>query len=178
VTVSSSMSMAVGDDGDHEGISDDLSCVGECSNSDEDQDSEEFRDCIEGRYTDEDNLMRRVGAWKYDRNTDSHANDYIYYYRRSGSRANDDGPPSDFRAHDDGPPSDFRARNDVPPNNNRLDHESGNDWRTYIEILSPSNTPSTHTGSMLGPGYIAVTLLSIRKPRRALSTARVVLGAA
>jgi hypothetical protein len=137
VTVSSSMSMAVGGDGDHEGISGDLSCVGECSNSDEDQDSEEFHDCVEGHYADEDNLMRRVDAWRYDKNTDSHANDYIYYYRRSESRANDDGPPSDFRARDDGPPSDFRARNDVPPNNNCLNRESGNDRRTYIEILSP-----------------------------------------
>jgi hypothetical protein len=94
--------------------------------SDEVQDSEEFYDCIEDHYTDEDNLMQRVGTWVYDRNTDSRANDYIYYYHRSGSRANNDGPPSDFH-----------ARNDVLPNNNCLNHESGNDRRTYIEILSP-----------------------------------------
>jgi hypothetical protein len=47
VTASFSLSMAVENDGDHVGISDDLSCVGEGSELDEVQYPEEFYECAE-----------------------------------------------------------------------------------------------------------------------------------
>jgi hypothetical protein len=118
--------MGYGGDEDHEGVSDDLSCICECSYSDGDQDSEDFHDCVKDDGTDEENLMRRVNTWIFDATTDSRLNDYHYYYHRSEPRANVDGPPGNYCVHDD-----------VPPNNNYDTHDGGNDRSTYIEVLSP-----------------------------------------
>jgi hypothetical protein len=55
--------MGYGGDEDHEWVSDDLSCICECSYSDGDPDSEDFHDCVKDDGTDEENLMRRVRGY-------------------------------------------------------------------------------------------------------------------
>jgi hypothetical protein len=122
VAASLSLSMAVGDDGDHAEISDDLSRIGEGSDLGEVQDSEELYDCIEDHYADEDNLMQGVDYMNY--NNELHANNYIYYYHRSV-----------FLANDDDPSSNLGARNDVAANIDCLSHQSDNDRRNYVGIL-------------------------------------------
>jgi hypothetical protein len=52
-TASFSLSVAVENDGDHAGISDDLSCVGEGSELDEVQYPEEFYECVEDHFPEQ-----------------------------------------------------------------------------------------------------------------------------
>jgi hypothetical protein len=145
VTASLSLSVAVEDDGDHAGISDDLSCVGGGSGLVGVQYPEELYECVEDHYPDEDYLVRGVGYMNY--NDESHADGYIYYYRRFASRANDDETTSNLgarddvaadidclRANDGDPPSSLGAHNDVVAKIDCLNHRSGNVRRNYVEI--------------------------------------------
>jgi hypothetical protein len=139
-------------DGDHAGISDCLSCVGEVSAIDEAQFPEEIYERVDDHVPGRsprglDNMKYRDG--------------YCYYYHGFISRALDGGTTSNLGAHDDveDDPSNLGAHDDVendvnclsandddPPDNlgshrdvltniDCLTHQSGTVRRNYIESL-------------------------------------------
>jgi hypothetical protein len=129
----------IGYDGDHAGVSDDLSCVGGVSVIDEAQFLEEIYervdDHVPGRSPrGSDYLKCREG--------------YSYYYHRFTSRALDGGTTSNLGAHDDveddinclsanddDPPDNLGAHHDVVTNIDCLTQRSGAVRRDYVEIL-------------------------------------------
>jgi hypothetical protein len=91
------------EDNDHEGKSGDLSCVYECSASDDGQDTDEFRDCIEGDSTDEEDHAQGTDTWICSTSTDARLG------CSSISCDNDDAPCNSSRAIDDDPPGVYRV---------------------------------------------------------------------
>jgi hypothetical protein len=144
VSASCSSSMAFENDGDHAGISDDLSCVGEGSELDEFENTEEFHECLEDHVPEQP----PQGGDYINYSDKSRADGYSYFYRRFSSLAHDGGTTSNLGArddvaanisclcaNDDDPPSSLGARNDVVVNIDCLYHQSGNVRRNYVEIF-------------------------------------------
>jgi hypothetical protein len=124
-------------DGDHAGISDDLSCVGEVSAIDEAQFLEEIYERVDDHVPGRsprglDNMKDREG--------------YSYYYHRFTSRALDGGTTSNLGAHDDveddlnclsanddDPPDNLGAHRDVLTN---IDCNSSPTHSTILRVLA------------------------------------------